>query len=99
MIGMGREVKNDKLLFHEYLRLEERTDGIYYVAQPFGKAPTDFRLTKSDDSIAVFENPQHDFPNCIKYKRQKDGSIQIFGSGVEDKKPKSFEYVLLKKGS
>ncbi len=97
MIGMGREVKKDKLSFHEYLRLEERADGIYYVAQPFGKSSTDFRLTKNDDSILVFENPQHDFPNCIKYKKQKDGSIQVLGSGQEDKKAKSFEYVLRKK--
>ncbi len=98
MVGMGREVKNDKLSFHEYLRLEERADGIYYVAQPFGRAATDFRLTKIDDSIAVFENPQHDFPNCIKYKRRNDGSVQVLGSGMENAKPKSFEYVLHKKG-
>lgn len=97
MVGMGREVKNDKLQFHEYLRLEERADGIYYVAQPFGKSSTDFRLTKNDDSTLVFENPQHDFPNCIRYKKQKDGSVQVLGSGQEDKKAKSFEYVLRKK--
>ena len=96
MLGMGREVKADKLSFFEYLRIEARADGIYYVAQPFGKAQTDFKLTTNNDSLSVFENPTHDFPKRIEYKRQKDGSVAVRGSGEENDREKTFEFVLYK---
>jgi len=42
MIGMGRTVAKGKTVFFEYLRIEARTDGLYYVAQPKGRPPTEF---------------------------------------------------------
>lgn len=66
MLGMHRDVKSGKTSF-EFLRIEPRADGIYYVAQPGGRPPTPFKLTSQSDSRVVFENLEHDFPQRIIY--------------------------------
>lgn len=71
MIGMARTVKNDKTTGWEYLRIEQRTDGIYYVAKPReNPEETAFRLISSNLNEVVFENKEHDFPQRIIYKLQ-----------------------------
>jgi hypothetical protein len=42
-------------------------DGIFYIAQPQGNPPTEFRLTESLGNRVVFENKAHDFPQRIVY--------------------------------
>ena len=38
LIGVSHMVMQDKTLGYEYLRLESRPDGVYYVASPSGKS-------------------------------------------------------------
>lgn len=75
MLGMSRTLRGDRMVAFEYLRIVQREDGIYYVAQPGGRPATDFKLTRFDGATAVFENPQHDFPKRILYKKNADGSL------------------------
>ena len=93
MMGMSRTVAGDKTVEFEYLRIEQRADGIYYVAHPKARCPgTDFKLTRASATEAVFENPQHDFPKKITY--QKEGNklkATISGDG------KSFDYFFEKR--
>ena len=67
MVGVNRTVRGDKAAF-EYLRIQEDREGVVYYASPGGKPPTPFRLTEVDESHAVFENPEHDFPKRIEYR-------------------------------
>src|SRR4030095_3637103 len=70
MLGMSRTLAGAKTAEFEFLRVEQRDDGIYYVAQPKGRCPaTDFKLTRVTGQEAVFENPTHDFPKRIIYRR------------------------------
>ena len=51
MLGVGRTLRVDaareRVIGFEYLRLEQRADGVVYVAQPGGRAPgTEFRLVE-----------------------------------------------------
>ncbi len=95
MIGMGRELSGSKMEFFEYLRIEQRKDGIFYVAQPRGKAQTDFRLTHESKNTLVFENPTHDFPKKIEYERANNSVIvRVSGDGKE--KERAFQHVLLR---
>jgi hypothetical protein len=55
MIGMGRTVKGGRMVSFEYLRIVERADGVFYIAQPGGRAPTEFRLTRLSPTEVVFE--------------------------------------------
>ncbi len=95
MIGMSRTVAGSKMVFFEYLRIEVRGDAIYYVAHPKARTPgTEFKLVRLSEMKAVFENPQHDFPKRIIYRRNADGTLtaRIEGDGTEKEKPQEFHY-------
>lgn len=68
LLGMGRTVRDGRAAAFEFLRIEARADGVFYVASPGGAPPTDFRLVTSEGTRAVFENPAHDFPQRIEYR-------------------------------
>src|SRR3954467_7354296 len=77
MLGTERTIAKtkNKVVGFEFLRIEEGASGIYYVAQPNGQPPTDFKLVHGSDSEAVFENRKHDFPKRITYRHNVDGSV------------------------
>ena len=82
MLAVSRTMAGERLRAFEFLRIEERADGVYYVAQPQGRPPTDFKLTKSGPTSAVFENPMHDHPKVIAYER-KGSDLDITLEGDE----------------
>jgi hypothetical protein len=67
IFGLGRTIKAGRVVGFEFLRIIKRGDSVFYVAQPNGRPPTEFALTKWDGSQATFENPSHDFPKRISY--------------------------------
>jgi hypothetical protein len=93
MMGMSRTVAGEKTVEFEYLRIEQRADGIYYVAHPKARCPgTDFKLTRASANEAVFENPQHDFPKRIIYHKGADDSLTASIDGGEGTKTISYAY-------
>jgi hypothetical protein len=94
MIGVSRTVAGGKTVEFEYLRIEQREDGIYYVGSPGGRCPgTDFKLTRLEGKVAIFENPQHDFPKRIIYRRLSDTSLVASIDAGEGTKSKSYPYI------
>ena len=97
MMGMSRTVAGDKTVEFEYLRIEQRADGIYYVAHPKARCPaTDFKLTKASANEAVFENPQHDFPKRITYRKTGADSLTASIDGGEGSKAMLFSFTRVK---
>ena len=97
MMGMSRTVAGDKTAEFEYLRIEQRADGVYYVAHPKARCPgTDFKLTRASATEAVFENPQHDFPKRIIYRKSGDDSLTASIDGGEGTKAMSFSFRRMK---
>jgi hypothetical protein len=93
MMGMSRTVAGDKTVEFEYLRIEQRADGAYYVAHPKGRCPgTDFKLTRASATEAVFENPQHDFPKRIIYRKTGDDSLTASIDAGEGTKSMSYAF-------
>ena len=93
MMGMSRTVAGDKTVEFEYLRIEQRADGVYYIAHPGARCPgTDFKLTRASATEAVFENPQHDFPKRIIYSKNADDSLTASIDGGEGSKSTSFAF-------
>ena len=95
LMGLSRTVNAGRTLGFEYLRIETRPDGIFYVAHPRAKSPgTDFKLVRLQDREAVFENLAHDFPKRIIYRRNPDGSLtaRVEGDGTEKEKAQEFQY-------
>jgi hypothetical protein len=81
MLGIGRTFGAGKVSF-EFLRIELRAGVPHYVAQPGGAPPTAFLLTASGKGWARFENPQHDFPKRVEYRRTARGlHAEIAGPG------------------
>ncbi len=72
MLGVSRTLVSGKTAGFEFLRIEARADGVFYVAQPGGRPPTEFKLTEAGEGKAVFENPQHDHPKIIRYRLEGD---------------------------
>ena len=69
MMGMSRTFTPERTRSFEFVRIEQRGSEFFYVAQPQGEKPTDFKMTKLEDGLIVFENPKHDFPKRISYRR------------------------------
>lgn len=70
MLGFSRSVREDVGRDFEFLRLAAGPDGRpTYYAQPGGGAPVPFRLVAHDRTSATFENPDHDYPQRIIYRR------------------------------
>jgi hypothetical protein len=93
MLGVGRAVRGDQTLFFEFLRLEERADGIYYVAHPNAGKSTEFNLASWSATEFRFENPAHDFPRTIRYTRRADGTLVAHLEGVEGGAPAAEDIV------
>jgi len=53
----------------EQTRIEAGADGLSFHALPRGQPPAAFRLVRSGPGEAVFENPDHDFPQRVIYRR------------------------------
>lgn len=67
--GGSETIKNGDTLFSEKLKVEKTGNDIHYIADvKHNAAPVKFKLTSVSDTEAVFENPNHDFPQKIIYK-------------------------------
>lgn len=77
MLGTGHLVRAGRTEFFEFLRVEARADGLVLVAQPAGGAPVEFRRTRCAAGEVRFENPTHDFPRSIAYRRTANGRLEV----------------------
>lgn len=92
MVGLGRVHRGGRIVDYEFLRIEEKEGGIYFIAIPARQKEAAFRLTSLKDGTAVFENPKHDFPQKISYTKTDDGmSARVEGS--ENGKTRGFQTV------
>ena len=69
MLGTGRTIRAGKLVEHEFVLLAERDGRLAYQAHPAGQPSTTFMSKEMDDTSVVFEDPAHDFPQRVGYRR------------------------------
>ena len=76
MMGFSRSGAGDGLREYEFIRLAPGESGVpTYFASPGGRAPVGFALVRSEGSSATFENPAHDFPQRVHYRRDGDTMV------------------------
>jgi hypothetical protein len=81
-LGMSRNLRSEKQVAFEYLRITVADGLATYIAQPGGRPPVAFVRTDGGDSWVRFENPKHDFPTRIEYRRAgKSLKATISGPG------------------
>jgi hypothetical protein len=83
MLGVSRTIAGTRMVGFEFLRIVQKEGEIYYIAQPEGRPPTEFKLTSVSDTKAVFENPKHDHPKIITYEKDSDGNLVATIEGDE----------------
>ncbi|MBE2217432.1 MAG: hypothetical protein IAE90_04455 [Ignavibacteria bacterium] len=95
--GSSRTEKDSKVTFSEKLKIENTPDGIFYVADvKHNTAPVKFKLTDVNDTLAVFENPEHDFPKKITYCLE-EGNLHAWIEGPgKDGSTKKIDFYMTK---
>lgn len=74
--GVARTIVNGKTVFFETHVIAEREGKLVLnVRLKTGPSTTPFTLIKATGEEAVFENPQHDFPQRIIYRKMAGGLL------------------------
>jgi len=93
MLAVSRTVNTSgRMSAFEYLRIVERDGGLVYIAQPGGKAPTEFVLTELGAARAVFVNPRHDYPRRIMYELSAEGGLIATAGQIQGGTPQRYEF-------
>lgn len=91
MVGLSRTVRGGEMTEYELVVVRERGDRLVYVAHPSGQPSAEFLSTTVERESVVFENPGHDFPQRIGYRRQGI-SLLAWIEGTRDGKPRRIEF-------
>ena len=92
MLGTSRSGSGTTMREYEFLRITHDTDGgLTYWGSPGGKTPVPFRLVRSGPMLAVFENPAHDYPQRITYRRTGSKLVATI-SDIDGGKAMSWTY-------
>ena len=75
MLGVGRTTRGDSVIEFEQVRIFERAGRAVYAALPSGQALAEFEAAATGDSVVTFENPAHDFPQRVIYRRRGADSL------------------------
>ena len=81
MLGMGRTVRGDRMTEYELVLITAEEGRLSYKAHPSGQPSATFVSTTASDSSVVFENPAHDFPQTVGYRRQGADRLQAWIEG------------------
>jgi Domain of unknown function (DUF6265) len=87
MLAVARTLRGTQIASFEFLCIAERFGTLVYYAMPNGRAPaTPFTLSQLTPDSATFENPQHNFPKVVRYRRLEDGSLETTVSGANNER-------------
>jgi hypothetical protein len=91
MIGASVSVRDGSARGFEHVRIREHGGRLQYTALPSGQRETTFTETVLSDSIVVFENPEHDFPQRLTYRRVGSDSLVARAEASGPQGPRGFD--------
>jgi hypothetical protein len=96
--GVGYSIEDGDTTVFEKLKIRQSDGGVFYIADvPHNPGPVAFKLVKLTETEAVFENPEHDFPNRIIYRRGENDTLRVRIEGIGDMEGKKSEFYFLRK--
>lgn len=99
--GQSYYIQNEKDTLHnEQIELTQDGEHLIYTATVEGEnnnKTIPFQMTKEMDSLLIFENPKHDYPQKIQYKLEKNGNLIATVSGKQNGKSSSESYPMIRK--
>lgn len=75
ILGNSQVTAGGEAQFFEFSRISVEDGAVVYHPHPMGEPSVKFRLVRSGSGEAVFENPDHDFPQRIVYKLEGEGRL------------------------
>ncbi|HZM92524.1 MAG TPA: DUF6265 family protein [Vicinamibacterales bacterium] len=92
MLGMGRTVRGGKTVEYEMVLIKEQNDRLAYEAHPSGQPSATFLSATISDTTVVFENPEHDFPQRVGYRRDGTDGLQAWVEGQANGKSRRIDF-------
>jgi hypothetical protein len=93
LVGTSRTIEGGRTVAFEFVRIEARPEGIFYVAQPGGRPPVDFKLSSENAAELVFVNPGHaDHLKRIVYRREGDAGLAARIEGADNGRTFAVDY-------
>ncbi len=77
-VGETLDAKDGSRRAWESLRLVAMRGQVFYLAKTKGNLrPVAFTLTECEEGVAVFDNPEHDFPRRLAYRLTEAGTLDV----------------------
>lgn len=92
MIGVSRTVRGDSLAEYELVILRQRDSTLEYEAHPARQPVATFTARTASGSGVVFENPMHDFPQRVGYRRVSADSLVAYIEGTMQGRARRIEF-------
>jgi len=92
MLGVGSSGRGERVADWEHMRIAPDEAGVLsFWGSPKGAPAVPFRLVSMTGFEAVFENPEHDYPVRIVYRREGEALVATI-SGANGANPTSWRY-------
>jgi hypothetical protein len=93
MLGVSRSVRDGRLGDYEFMLIRSDSGGLVYEAHQSGQPSASFRAGSSaSSSEVVFENPAHDYPQRIGYRRESSDRLLAWIDGADRGVPRRVEF-------
>lgn len=92
MLGMGRTVRDGRLVEYEQVLIRQTDAGLAYEAHPSGQPTATFVAATASETAVVFDNPEHDFPQHVGYRPDGPNKLVAWISGVVKGKERRIEF-------
>ena len=92
MLGTGRTVRDGRTVEYEFIVLREQDGRLAYEAHPSGQDSAVFLSRDANGDGAVFENPQHDFPQRVGYERRGSDGLLAWVEGTRNGQVRRIEF-------
>lgn len=99
-IGNSYFINTKDTVHFESIKLTQKDEELIYSATVVGQnndEAVDFKLTSDADNTFAFENPAHDYPQKITYKKVNETNLIATISGKQQGKPTSESFPMAKK--
>jgi len=99
-LGKSFFVKEEDTIHLETIVLTQKKGNLLYIPTVNGQnnnEPVTFTLSLDEENTVTFENPAHDYPQKISYKKINDNSLMTTISGKQQGKQSKESYTMVKK--
>jgi hypothetical protein len=92
LLGVSRTVAGGKTAEFEFLQIRDLPQGLTYIARPSNQAEAQFKIASKTADEIVFENPAHDFPQRIRYRRAGPDGLHARVEGTMNGKTRGIDF-------